>query len=216
MLQKLVLNIKTWLRIKYINSKYKTGYLNSNVPKSFLSVEGLQINKNISFNWDMYIGKYCYIGSNTRIYNCSGIGNYCSISFDVKIGVINHALNHISTNPIFYNKKKGWISRTTYDEQIRKPAIIGHDVLISCNVVILEGVTIGTGAVIGAGSVVTKDIPPYAIAAGVPARIIKYRFDESLRNKLLLSKWWDLPKEELIKYSEQFNNPDVFVENIVK
>ncbi|MCD4795136.1 MAG: CatB-related O-acetyltransferase [Bacteroidales bacterium] len=194
--------------------KYKSGYLRSNVPKSFLQKKGLKINKNVSIPMNINMGNYIFIGSNTDINNCSSIGNFSCISFDVKIGVVNHALDHISINPIFYIKERGWKDKTTYKNDKTGEIKIGADVLISTNVVVIEGVSIGTGAVIAAGAVVTKDVPSYAIVGGVPAKIIKYRFKEETRNKLLRSRWWELSKEELVKYSEYFNKPDVFIKKI--
>ena len=84
-----------------------------------------------------------------------------------------------------------------------KPVFIGNDVFIGANVTILDGVTIGDGAVIGAGAVVTKDIPPYAIAVGVPAKTIKYRFDENTQQLLLAEKWWEKSDEEIQKLIEK-------------
>jgi acetyltransferase-like isoleucine patch superfamily enzyme len=78
-----------------------------------------------------------------------------------------------------------------------RKTVIGHDVWIGCNSVVLSGVTIGTGAVIGAGSVVTKDIPPYAIAYGNPAKVHRYRFDPETIDALLKSEWWRFSMEQL-------------------
>ena len=108
----------------------------------------------------LYIGKRSYIGA------CSSIGRFTSISLDVKIGLIAHPLNHISTSPVFYAKRRGWVEKNLYNESSQGNVDIGHDVLISANVMILAGVKIGNGAVIGAGSFVNKDVPPYAIAVG--------------------------------------------------
>ena len=72
---------------------------------------------------------------------------------------------------------------------------IGNDVWIGRNAIIMDGVTVGTGAIVGAAAVVTKDVPPYAIVAGVPARIIRYRFDEGTVKRLLANRWWDYPEE---------------------
>ena len=109
-------------------------------------------------------------------HNCSSIGSFCSIAADVKIGLVNHKLDTIGTSPYFYATRKGWVKETTIYSITAVE--IGADVLISSNVLIVEGIKIGVGAVIGAGSVVTKDVPPFAIVVGAPARVIKYRFSQ--------------------------------------
>ena len=90
-------------------------------------------------------------------------------------------------------------------------SFIGNDVFIGANVTILDGVTVGDGAVIGAGAVVTKDIPPYAIVVGVPASIIRYRFDSETIEKLLDNKWWEGGISDLNKVENHFWDVDAFL-----
>lgn len=88
---------------------------------------------------------------------------------------------------------------------------MGNDVWVGCNSVLISGVKVGDGAIIGAGAVVTKDIPPYAIVVGVPARVIKYRFDEEVRERLLQIKWWNWDDEK-IKRNIGFFKSDINME----
>ena len=97
-----------------------------------------------------------------------------------------------------------------------KKTIIGHDVWIGQNVIVKQGVKIGTGAVIGMGSIVTKDVEPYSITAGCPAKEIRKRFDGDMVNKLLNSKWWDYSDDDLYKHAKYFNDPDKFINEIEK
>lgn len=140
------------------------------------------------------VGDYSYIGGNTVLVHTT-IGKYCSIAGDCHIGMGNHTVDYLSTSPIFTEKHNGtgssWVKHTSKNPYT--PIRIGNDVWIGLGVMIMGGVNIGDGAVIGAGSIVTKDVPPYAVVAGVPSRIIRYRFSEEdiiILNKL---KWWDLP-----------------------
>ena len=131
------------------------------------------------------------------------IGKYTSIAHDVRVFTQNHPVDELSTHPYFYEKKFGYIPA---DALTGAKTTIGHDVWIGQSAVILPGCkNIGTGAIIGAGSVVTKNVPAYAIAAGNPAKVIKYRFDETTIEKLLSSNWWDLPPEEALQHSKQFS-----------
>lgn len=156
------------------------------------------------------IGTYCYISYDCVLNNCS-IGNYCSFARSVKIGLGIHPSNYISTSPVFYSKnnplKVSLIKEQVFEEF--KKTTIGNDVWIGVNAVILDGISIGDGAIIGANAVVTKDIPAYAIVGGVPAKIIKYRFNEDEIQELLKLQWWDKDVNELAKFSDIFQTRNV-------
>jgi virginiamycin A acetyltransferase len=132
----------------------------------------------------------------------TSIGRYCSFASGVTIFNANHPFERISQHPLFYNPKLGTVTEETI---ARSRISIGHDVWLGKNALILPRVShIGNGAVIGAGSVVTKDVPPYAIVAGNPARIIKYRFPPTIQEKIEESRWWDRSIEELRLRLDEF------------
>ncbi len=142
------------------------------------------------------IGSYCWIGDRGNIFNAE-IGNYAAIAWDVTIGPGEHNYKLASSHSFLWNPYWKAVNKQTYKPS-KKKCKIGNDVWIGAKATILGGVSIGDGAVIGAGSVVTKDVPAYAIVAGVPARIIKYRFEKETIEKLFKSKWWDYePKKAL-------------------
>lgn len=152
------------------------------------------------------IGDYSYICHSTIIAPNVEIGKFCSIADDVIIGVGSHPLNALSTHPFQYARHKvKMIGNILVDKEnllkvppTNKKTIIGNDVWIGTRAIILKDVSIGDGAVIGANAVVTKDVPPYAIVAGVPARVIKYRFSQEIIDKLEELKWWNYPKDFII------------------
>lgn len=117
-------------------------------------------------------------------------------------------MNGISTSPSFYSSNPANNFRLCDESKAveRKKITIGNDVFIGMNVKVLDGVSIGDGAVIGANCVVSKDVPPYAIVAGSPMKILRYRFDEETREKLRLLKWWDWPEEKLKEVEKYFLN----------
>ena len=120
----------------------------------------------------------------------------------------------VSTSPCFYSTKKqcGYTFAKTNKIQEHKNVYIGHDVFIGANVLIMGGIKIGSGAIVAAGAVVTKDVPPYAIVGGVPAKIIKYRFDNDIVDKLLKVKWWELKEEKLEEIEPFMHDANALIE----
>lgn len=138
------------------------------------------------------IGSYSYIGRNSLIQNTT-IGRYCSISHELNCGLGSHPTDKFSTSPLFYRKSNTFgLDIVSEDSSFveYEPIYIGNDVWIGSRVTILDGVTIGDGAIVASGAVVTKNVPPYAIVGGVPARVIKYRFGTEKISQLQQSKWW--------------------------
>lgn len=159
------------------------------------------------------IGKYSYIGNNSFVTDTI-IGNFTSISTDCYIGGASHPTNWVSTSPVFH--KWGNILKKHFafhEFDIFKKTIIGNDVWIGNRVMIKAGVTIGDGAVIGMGSIVTKDIAPYEIWAGNPARFIRKRFDDDIITNLKKLKWWDWDDIKTEKYAPHFMSPEHFIKN---
>lgn len=154
------------------------------------------------------IGRYSYIGGGSLIIN-TDIGAFCSIASDVCTGLAGHTMTMVSTSPIFTEKYNGtghtWSDRDIFTGK-RKRIRIGNDVWIGHGAKILNEVTIGDGAVIAAGAIVTKDVEPYAIVGGVPAKAIRYRFSKEMRENLLASEWWNLKDELLIQNIKSFQS----------
>ncbi|MGY2170953.1 CatB-related O-acetyltransferase [Pseudomonas gingeri] len=143
------------------------------------------------------IGAHTYIRSQSHLWHVSSIGRFCSIGSDVTIGQEKntHPTNWVSSHPFQYTD-----SPLAYQPKIEM-ATIGHDVWIGQNAMVMEGVTVGTGAVIATRAVVTKDVLPYAIVAGIPAKVVAYRHPPELVDRLLASQWWDKEIADLQKLS---------------
>jgi len=160
------------------------------------------------------IGEYSYIGYNSKINNCK-IGKFCSISADVKIGLGKHPIDRISTSPIIYSNSNPFNIKIASDKNKFKEneeVIIGNDVWIGTNAIIMGGVTIGDGAIIAAGAVVVKDVGAYEIVGGVPAKLIRKRFSDMDINNLLLSKWWEWDITKIKKNIDYLNNKKEFID----
>lgn len=155
------------------------------------------------------IDSHTYVQKRSTIFHCK-IGKFCSIASHVSIAPGAHIITGVSTHPAFYLKDTPLIIKYA-DKDLFTPSkqvIIGHDVWIGERSIILDGVNIGTGAVIAAGSVVTKDVEPYAIVGGCPAKLIRYRFDQARRDALLLSEWWLKDEGWLSTNYSLFSDPD--------
>ena len=142
-----------------------------------------KINRCVRIERDVYL-RNCIVGRNTYLgmhsyFNNVRIGSYCSIAGSVVVGAMEHSHWAYSTS--------SFLSDEGYDD---KYTIIGHDVWIGTNCIIRQGVTIGEGAVIGANSFVNKDVPPYAIVFGSPAKLYKYRFPDDVIKRLNACEYW--------------------------
>lgn len=160
--------------------------------------------------------KYSFCGYDCEITNCS-IGKFCSIADKVIVGGSFHPMQWVSTSPVFYYGRDSVTKKfSEYKKEDVRKSEIGHDVWIGNCVLVKQGVKIGTGAVVGMGSVVTKDIPPYEIWAGNPARYIRRRFSDTISKQLLDSEWWELPEERLADAAQYIREPEKFLEYISK
>lgn len=155
--------------------------------------------------------KYSYIGNFCTVIN-SSIGKFCSIADNCIIGGAAHPMSWVSTSPVFHHGKNVLKKNfSTHVFETSKKTYIGNDVWIGSNCLIKSGVKISDGAVLGMGSVLTKDVGPYEIWAGNPAKMIKKRFSESIIEKLVNLKWWDYSEENLEKLSNEFNSIEKFI-----
>lgn len=164
------------------------------------------------FLHNVQVGDYSYIAKNSSISNCS-IRKFCSIGPNFCCGLGVHPTNGISTAPMFYSTAKQNGTTLCNEDKLEESlhTNIGNDVFIGANVTVLDGVTISDGAVIGAGAVVTKDIPPYAIAVGVPAKVVKYRFNDETIKALLEKQWWNGTEEDLQQVEKHFWDVETFL-----
>ena len=156
------------------------------------------IYENVNLN-EVRLGDFTYVANNTNISKTT-IGKFCAIGPDCKVGLGKHPSSiFVSTHPIFFStlgQAQITFADVDYFDEFEN-ITIGNDVWLGANVIVVDGVNISDGAIISAGSVVTKNIPPYAIVGGVPAKIIRYRFKKDEIEKLLKLKWWDKDIEYL-------------------
>lgn len=185
---------RRWLRRRGI--KFSSSLSNLR-PNAELILESGVAMRDVRMDFDhLEIGAMSYIRSGSELINVSQIGRFCAIGNGVVIGQdrAGHPLNWVSSHPFAHV-----VDKFHYSSNVPS-TVIGHDVWIGREAMIMEGVSVGTGAaVVAARALVTRDVPPYAIVAGTPARVIRYRFDELLIDKMLASEWWCLPIEVLLQ-----------------
>lgn len=195
--------IKYWGKLRF-NSTVK-------IDKSSFFEGANTIGDNSSFSGKMGYGTYI-------CNDCSIIGNigrFSSIAAEVgnSLGVHPFLSPYVSTSPMFFSLRKQTgetFARKQLYEELKDPIEIGHDCWIGQRAFIVGGIKIGTGAVVLAGAIVTKDVPPYAIVGGVPAKVLKYRYDEETISFLLSSEWWNKPIDWLRDNYELFSDIEKF------
>lgn len=160
--------------------------------------------------------KHSFCGYDCDIQNTI-IGKFCSIASNVSIGGSSHPIDWVSTSPAFYDNRDSIKQKySKFDRAESLITNIGHDVWIGKGVLIKEGVEIGTGAVIGMGAIVTKDVAPYEIVAGNPARVIRKRFSESTIDGLLRTEWWNWSDAQLYEAAKYIRSPEYFINVSIK
>ncbi len=164
---------------------------------------GVYLAENVEVRENVTIGDYSYCNKGTIIYKDSQIGNYCSIGYNVAIGPPEHPLSFYSTSPNAYRYDEIRELCPWPNDDITSPVVIGNDVWIGSNAIILQGCKVGDGSVVAAGAVVTHDVEPYTIVGGVPAKKIEDRFPSDLKKKLLENQWWNHDRKWI---SEFFHN----------
>jgi acetyltransferase-like isoleucine patch superfamily enzyme len=166
--------------------------------------------------YQVRMGDFSYVSKDSYLENVE-VGKFCSIGPRVQIGLAPHPSRvFVSTYPAFYSHDNDGCPQTfredkIFDDTVPK-TVVGSDVWIGYNAIIVGGVTIGTGAIVAAGAVVVKDVSPYAVVGGNPAKVIRYRFPEDQIRHLLESKWWDWSIEKIRQHLEDFSDIKRFME----
>lgn len=178
------------------------------------TVERCSFEKNVAVNRrsyinDSFVGKYTYMGINTTM-NWTKIGRFCSLARNVDIGGFDHDYHKVTTMPEFrFRQAENGGGRLPCRAAHDAYCEIGNDVWIAAGAQILHKVKIGNGAVIGGGAVVTRDVPPYAIVVGVPAKVTGYRCPEEYIEELMKLEWWNWPDEMLLEIMDKLINSDI-------
>lgn len=191
--------LMVWIKRTFLNIEIEREYVSSKLRIGFMCLVqkttfgySNTIYENVTLV-NAVLGDFTYIAGGTVIRNTT-LGKFCSIGPDILIGLGKHPSSvFVSTHPLFFSilgqAQEIVCDRSYFDEFA--PVTIGNDVWIGARAIVLDGVTISDGAIVAAGSLVTKDVPPYAIVGGVPAKVIKYRFEVLEIEFLLKFKWWD-------------------------
>ncbi|MBA2518761.1 MAG: acetyltransferase [Chloroflexia bacterium] len=161
------------------------------------------------------VGDYTYAAGDVSIIY-SAVGKFCSIASHVRLNPGNHPMHRVTQHHMTYRRRMFGFAETDDEEfftwRRAHPVTIGHDVWIGHGAIVMPGVSVGDGAVIGSGAVVTKDVPPYLIVGGVPAKPIRERFPGPVAERLRAIAWWDWPRQLLAARFADLNDLDRFLE----
>lgn len=190
--------------------RYNNRYLRRIIREVLLRQEGAELysktlRKIYTKYHDVQVGMYSYGAFHQILPSGTIIGRYSSIPRNLLVINASHPITHLSSFPFFFNPDLGYVEKLLITR--RTELIIGNDVYIGLNVTIMPVVTnIGNGSVIAAGSVIVKDIPPFAIVGGNPAKIIKYRFSQQIIEQITQSAWWEKDIDEIKKNRFDFES----------
>jgi len=216
-------NLTKQIVFRFLNfKKVKIGKNSKINNRTFF--EGYNRIFNNTIVYSSFLGLGTYIANNSNI-KSTKIGRFCAIGDNVRTCLGLHPTkDFISIHPAFFSAQKqagfSFVTENLFDEHkylddAKKYVVeIGNDVWIGNNVIIMDGIIIGDGAIIAAGTIITKNVPAYAIVAGVPGKITKYRFDEETIAALLKIKWWNYSIKDLKKIAESFASKDEFFNKI--
>ena len=210
MLKKLLRSVIAPVFWWFLNKKYNMQVEEYGTSFAFRGGKCSIIRKRAEVGSAVELGDYSYISGPRSYVEDAQIGKYCSIARQTTIGVSGHNYEWVTTSPVIVSTHYGFVEKNCMEPQRERP-VIGNDVWIGMNATIMRGVKIGDGAIVAAGAVVTKDVAPYSIVGGNPAKHIKYRFSEEVIGKLLEIKWWDWDEEKIRENSAIFYDTENFV-----
>jgi virginiamycin A acetyltransferase len=198
--------LKNYYKLIAAKRRYPNAFIGSPFVGERVEIgRGCSISRGVELGDGVTLDEFSYVNAGAII-GSGRIGKFCSIGPYAIIGMPEHPTSHLSTSPKLYGKSNLFGVPSQWDD-FPAPPEIGSDVWIGAMAFVKQGVRIGHGAVVGAGAVVTRDVEPYAVVGGVPARVIRRRFDPQTVESLLDSRWWELKTDQLKPLRNHFHAP---------